>query len=147
VRLLLVALLLSCTDPRARPVPPTVELAFAPGTVVTSPDTLRGTLYAFAADGLAEVRVMLKSSDSNLQLDSSYNADDPFELNRFLTYAIPPGLAVGTTLQVTGRAEDFVGFFAVDTVTFTITDTTTTTVELRSARTPSLARPNPRNPL
>lgn len=116
-------LVAACTDPRSRPVPPTVDLSFAPGTVAHSPGDLYGALYAYDADGLATVRLYLLSSDSTLSLDSALDLPDAFELNHSIHFRVPPGVPVGTALKVIGRAEDLVRFVAADTALFFVQDT------------------------
>ena len=116
-------LVAACTDPRARPAPPTVDVSFAPSTVVHSPGDLQGVLYAYDADGLAGVRLMLLSSDSTLRLDSAVDLPGPFEVNYSMHFQIPAGLSVGTVLKVIGRAENLVGFVAADTAVFLVQDT------------------------
>lgn len=119
-------LVAACTDPRARPAPPTVDVSFAPSTVVHSPGDLQGALYAYDADGLAGVRLMLLSSDSTLKLDSAVQLPGLLEVNHSMHFQIPPGLSVGTELKVIGRAENFVGFVAADTAVFLVRDTIST---------------------
>ena len=122
----------ACTDPRARPLPPTVDVSFAAGTVVTSPDTLIGSLYAHDDDGLAEVRVALATGDSSLRSDSSVELRDEFTVDRSLIFLIPPGVPVGTAVRVIARAEDFAGFVAADTVVFLVQDTVAAASRARS---------------
>ena len=135
----LLSVVAACTDPRARPVPPTVDLSFAPGTVAHSPGDLDGALYAYDADGLAAVRLSLHSSDSTLTLDSALDLPDAFELNHSIHFKIPPGVPVGTALKVIGRAEDLVRFVTADTAVFFVQDTVSAA--------PSAPSPSRRKPL
>lgn len=116
----LCALLLSCTDPRERIVPPEVRLSFAPGTTVTSPDTLVGSAYAFDADGLEFFFWTLWSSDGSLRLDSTEAIAGTTEFSRQLTFQIPAGLPSGTVLHVLARASDAAGYRGRDSTAFTI---------------------------
>ena len=116
-------LVAACTDPRARPAPPTVDVSFAPSTVVHSPGDLQGVLYAYDADGLAGVRLALLSSDSTLKLDSAVHLSDLLEVNYSMHFQIPSGLSVGTELKVIGRAQNLVGLLATDTAVFLVQDT------------------------
>ncbi|HWO88543.1 MAG TPA: hypothetical protein VNL98_05275 [Gemmatimonadales bacterium] len=112
--------MLSCTDPRERIVPPDVRLSFAPGTTVTSPDTLVGSAYAFDADGLEFFFWTLWSSDGSLRLDSTEAIAGTTEFSRQLTFQIPAGLVSGTVLHVLARASDVAGYRGRDSTAFTI---------------------------
>ena len=114
-----VLFLVSCTDPRARPVPPSVDLLFAPGLVVTSPGDLTGSLYAYDVDGLANLRLELFSADSALAIDSFLALNPEVDQIRGLNFQIPDGLAVGTLLTLVTTVSDQAGFQSTDSTFFT----------------------------
>ena len=58
----LVALLLlvaACTDPRAQPEPPTVQITLSPNLVVASPGVLYGTVRVHDETGIDSIRVAI----------------------------------------------------------------------------------------
>ena len=110
---------LSCTDPRARPVPPSVDLLFTPGLVVTSPGTIAGSLHAYDVDGLANLRLELFTADNAVAIDSFVALDPEVEQIRGLSFQIPDGLAVGTQLTLVTMVSDQAGFQTTDSTFFT----------------------------
>lgn len=116
-------LLISCTDPRARPAPPQVELSFSPDLVVKSPGAIVGSLYVYDGDGINTINVSIRSSDSMMVVDSPVNPGDLFETTQSLAFIVPRGMAIGTQIQLVARVTDFVGFAAADTAFFTVQDT------------------------
>jgi hypothetical protein len=123
-RLGVCALVVSCTDPRPRPVPPEVELSFSPSLVVRSPGTIAGSLYAFDADGLAEIGFEVLSEDSVMMSDTTLTPSDFIESTHSLAVPVPDGVAIGTQIRLVARATDFLGFAAADTVFLAVQDTT-----------------------
>jgi len=110
---------LSCTDPRARPVPPDLTLQFV-STSATSPDTVAGSLYAFDADGLLQLELEIRSSDAAFAVDSSFFIAGSNEINRGLFLAFPAGRPAGSTIRVLARVSDETGFTSADSTIFTI---------------------------
>lgn len=116
-------LLVSCTDPRARPGPPQVELSFSPNLVVKSPGSIVGSLYAYDGDGINTIDVAIRSSDSTFVLDSLVSPADLFQITQSLAYTVPKGMAIGTQIRLVVRVTDFIGFSASDTAFFAVQDT------------------------
>jgi len=110
---------LSCTDPRARPVPPDLTLQFA-STSATSPDTVAGSLYAFDSDGLLQLELEIRSSDAAFAVDSTFFIAGTSEINRGLFLAFPAGRPAGSTIRVLARVSDETGFTSSDSTIFTI---------------------------
>ncbi len=119
VRLCVCAALAGCTDPRGRPVSPEVDLQFVSATA-TSPDTIVGSLYAFDADGLRDLVLTVRSSDSGFALDSTLFIAGTTELTRGLVLSLPAGRPVGSTIRVRARVTDEAGFAASDSVDLVI---------------------------
>jgi len=122
VRVCVCASVLSCTDPRARPVAPFVDLQFATPVSVTSPGTIEGLLYTFDSDGLQRIRETLHADDV-LVIDSTFLLTGDQQLTRNLRFQIPRGLLIGTRLRIHATVTDFVNFVATDSVVFTVSDT------------------------
>ena len=114
---------LSCTDPRARPAPPRVELSFSPTLVVNSPGSIAGSLYVYDADGINAITVQIRSSDSAFVFSGPVNLRDFFEVTEPLAYNVPGGLAIGTQIRLVANVTDFTGFAASDTAFFAVQDT------------------------
>ena len=117
------SLLLACTDPRARPAPPQVELSFSPNLVVRSPGAIVGSLYAYDADGINSIVVEIRSEDSLFVFNGPITLSDLFEVTQSLGYNVPGGLAIGTRISLVVTATDFIGFTASDSAFFTVQDT------------------------
>lgn len=124
VRLAVVLLLAACTDPRARPVAPQVQLLFGPSFKLTSPGAIIGSLYMFDEDGLLELELSVASSDSLLRGDSTILLTGDQELTRPINWQAPAGVATGTKLTLIARVTDFAGFIATDSVKLTVQDST-----------------------
>ena len=118
VPLCLCALLASCSEPRARPVPPDIELVFDTAQVVRSPGTVTGTVNVHASGGLDFLHLRLANADSTFVLDTLEGYAGEQDLVRSLTWEVTPGLAPGTTLYFSVRARDFVGFQTADSTSF-----------------------------
>lgn len=112
------ALCLSCTDPRARPVPPIVQISFATTVQVTSPDTLDGSLYAFDEDGFILVRLRAATDDNSFNVDSTVSFDGFPEATRGIRLILPAGIPVGTRLTIAATVEDLAGFATTDSTVF-----------------------------
>jgi hypothetical protein len=114
-----VALLaLACSEPRARPVPPDIELAFDTAQAIHSPGTLTGTVNVHASGGLDLLHIRLSTADSVFVLDTLEGYAGEQDLARAVTWEISPGLPVGTTLSFTVKARDFIGFETADSTSF-----------------------------
>jgi hypothetical protein len=117
-------LLLACTDPRARPVAPLIQIAFGPSFKLTSPGAIIGSLYLYDADGLRDLELSLVSSDTLLAGDSLIFLTGAEELTRPINWKAPAGVATGTQVILVARVSDFAGFVAVDSVKLTVQDST-----------------------
>lgn len=120
VRLCVCLLLLSCTDPRARPVTPTIQLQLSPGLQVVSPGTLSHSVYAYDADGLGLVRVSIGTADSALSADSTRLPPEAFETTLTYAWSVPAGIPEGTTVRLIALVTDLTGFEAADTALFQV---------------------------
>lgn len=120
VRLSLLFLVLSCTDPRARPVTPTIQIQISPTQTVVSPGTLPHTVWALDADGLGLIRVSIGSPDSALSADSVRLPEDAFSSTQSYAWEIPAGMAPGTPVRLVAHVEDLTGLEAADTVVLQI---------------------------
>ncbi len=121
--LVLALALAACTDPRARPVPPLVRLAFSPTHRVTSPGTVLSSLYAYDDDGLKDLALRLRAGDGTVLLDSSVFFGAEVEQIRPIVLAVPAGLAIGTRLTLLVTVGDHAGFSTSDSAVFTTQDT------------------------
>ncbi len=108
------ASLLSCVDPRARPVPPRVLIQLPIGLTVRSPGTLPHVVYAFDPAGLSEIRVILQASDSLLKVDSTRAPADFTETTENYVWTLPSGMASGTQIRIKAIATDFLGLLSSD---------------------------------
>jgi hypothetical protein len=114
VRLCLCALLFSCTDPRARPAAPSVQLAVSPTLVVTSPGSIPASVYAFDAQGLDSIVVSVRSPVAALQGDSSYFLPDTSQQTISVVWTVPAGVPGGTSITLTAKAFNVLGIPASD---------------------------------
>jgi hypothetical protein len=115
--------LVACTDPRARPAPPIVQLAVAPSFVLKSPGTIIASLYAFDGDGLDNVQLALRIPGSTFKDDSLIPLPGDPEITRPIHWDVPGGLPIGSHVNVIARVVDFVGFASTDTLHLTVQDT------------------------
>jgi len=106
----------ACTDPRARPGPPTVEVTLDAAHTITSPGEIIGSIYAYDEHGLDSMIVSVHSADERLIGDSTFFSPDPFETTRPLIWLVPAGMPVGIGIQVVVRVVSYIGFAAADTV-------------------------------
>jgi hypothetical protein len=118
------ALAAACTDPRARPVPPTVLITLAPGTVVASPGSLLGSLYVYDANGIDSMRVLVELGNGTTLADSTFfTSNDPFQATLPLNWRVPGGVPNRTVVRVVARVRSFIGFVAADTLATAVGDT------------------------
>jgi len=115
--------LLSCTDPRARPVAPQVVISFGPSYILTSPGAIIGSLYMYDVDGLRDLELSVRG-DSLIAGDSLVILTGGVELNRPINWTAPAGIATGTRITLAAKVTDFSGFVAVDSVQLTVQDST-----------------------
>lgn len=116
-------LLLACTDPRARPIAPLVQIGFGPLFRLTSPGAIVGSLYMYDVDGLRDLELSI-AGDTLIAGDSLIFLTGAEELTRPINWHAPAGVATGTRLTLVARVSDFAGFVAVDSVTLTVQDST-----------------------
>lgn len=119
VRLSVAFLLLSCTDPRGRPVAPEV-LIILQSFSVTSPGFLTHVVTASDPDGLDSIVIRVVSADSVMAVDSTVI---PFELygsSETYSWTVPPGIPTGTSIRITAEAWDFAAFVGADTLEVTV---------------------------
>ncbi|MFI5207786.1 MAG: hypothetical protein ACHQX4_07180 [Gemmatimonadales bacterium] len=118
-----ILLLACCTDPRARPVAPIVQLSFAPGFRLKSPGSVVASLYLFDEDGLDSLDVSVRSADSALVGDSITLFGGDQELTLPVSWQVPSGIPIGTAVTLIARARDFKGFITADTAHLSVQDT------------------------
>lgn len=118
----LVCLGAACTDPRARPVPPTVQLTLSATVRPTSPGDLVGSLYLYDANGLDSVRMKVDLESGRQIGDSTFFPSDPIETTRPFEWRLPGGIPAGTRIVIVVRAVSYIGFEAADTVVTAVAD-------------------------
>lgn len=116
----------SCTDPRARPIPPDVQIFLGSGGGVTSPGTLVHSVSVYDADGLDSIVVSVVSADSVLVADSSRVPFDALATENY-AWTVPAGIAPGTVIRILARAWDFADFQGADTLEILVQDSSQTT--------------------
>jgi hypothetical protein len=114
------ACLLACTDPRARPAPPTVKLFIASGLRATSPGTIPASIYATDVEGLDSVVVALRSTFSALHGDSTFLLPDTTAQTTNVVWTVPSGVPTGTQITVRATAYNLIGFAARDSAVLTV---------------------------
>ena len=119
-----VLLLVACTDPRARPVAPIVQLSFAPSFRLESPGSIVASLYLYDEDGLDSLDVSVRSANSTLVGDSITLFGGDQELTLPVSWQVPSGIPIGTAVTLVARARDFKGFVAADTAHLSVQDST-----------------------
>jgi hypothetical protein len=112
----------ACTDPRPRPVPPTVRLTLSSSVRPTSPGDLAGSLYLYDVNGVDSVRIKVDLQDGRLLGDSTFFPADPIETTRPFLWRLPGGIPSGTGIVIVVRAVSYIGFEAADTVLTAVSD-------------------------
>lgn len=118
----LVWLGVACTDPRSRPVPPTVLLTLSTTVRPTSPGDLLGSLYLYDSNGIDSVRVKVDLQNGRQVGDSTFFPSDAFETTLPFQWRLPGGVPVGTRILIVVRAVSYIGFEAADTVITAVAD-------------------------
>ncbi len=119
VPLCLCALLFSCTDPRARVAPPTVEVIVSPNIYVRSPGSIPASIYCYDFTGFDSLHVVLRSSVPQLNGDSLYLFPDTTESTQDVDWTVPSGVPAGTKITLVAKLWNLVGFAATDSVILT----------------------------
>jgi hypothetical protein len=114
------ACLLACTDPRARPAPPSVTLFVSSGLRISSPGTIPTSISATDAQGLDSLVVSLRSTYGPLHGDSTYLLRDTTEQTTAVVWSVPGGVPGGTTIVLAAIAYNLVGFAARDSAVVTV---------------------------
>jgi hypothetical protein len=109
-----------CTDPRARPTPPTIRLTLSDSVHPVSPGDLLGSLYLFDENGIASARMKVELSNGSVLGDSALVLPDPFESTLPFAWRLPGGIPIGTGIRVVVRAVNYIGFEAADTAVTTV---------------------------
>jgi len=112
----------ACTDPRPRPLPPTVLLTLSTTVHPTSPGDLLGSLYLYDANGIDSVRMKVDLENGRQIGDSTVFPSDPIETTRPFRWRLPGGIPVGTRIVIVVRALSYLGFEAADTVVTAVAD-------------------------
>ena len=112
------ALVVSCSEPRARPTPPIVGLVYDTSQVVRSPGVVALAVNVLASGGLDLLQLRLASADSTFVLDTLEGYVGEQDIVRDVSWQVVPGLAPGTTLHFVARARDFTGFETTDSARF-----------------------------
>ena len=121
---LVASALAACTEPRPRPLPPSVRIAMQPHLVVASPGLLTGSLVLFDVNGVDSVHVRVDLGDGSTLGDSLFFASgDPFQATLPLFWQIPGGVPVNTTVKLVARARSYIGFTAADSLLTAVGDT------------------------
>jgi len=116
----LCAWLLACTDPRARPAPPTIKVFAAAGLRLTSPGAVLASIYATDVQGLDSIVVSLRSTFSALQGDSTFLVADTTAQTTNVIWQVPSGVPTGTRVVLLGTAYNLIGFAARDSAILTV---------------------------
>jgi hypothetical protein len=112
----------ACTDPRPRPLPPTVLLTLSTTVRPTSPGDLSGSLYLYDANGIDSVQIKVDLENGRQIGDSAFVPADAIETTRPFQWRLPGGIPVGTRITIVVRAVSYVGFEAADTVVTAVAD-------------------------
>ena len=118
-----ICLLVSCTDPRARPAPPVLEVLVSPSFELHTPGTILASLHAFDEEGLNFLEMSIRNTTGTLTGDSLVVLDGVPELTRPIIWQVPAGLLIGSQVSLAVRVMDLTGFASVDTLHFTVQDT------------------------
>jgi hypothetical protein len=114
------ACLLACTDPRARPAPPTVTVFVASGLRATSPGTIPTSISATDVQGLDSIVASLRSTFPALQGDSTYLLPDTTAQMTNVIWVVPAGVPAGTRVVLSATAYNLIGFAARDSAIVTV---------------------------
>lgn len=117
------SVLVACTDPRGRPVPPVVQISFGPSFRLASPGRVLGSLYMYDVDGLQDLGLSIRSADSSFVGDSLILLTGEPELTRTINWGVPAGIPLGTRVTLVARVVDSAGFATSDTARLAIQDT------------------------
>ncbi len=115
----------ACSDPRARPVGPSVQVTVTPRTVVLSPGTLTGSIVVYDVNGIDSVRVRVDISTGGTIADSTFfpSGSDPFDLTLPMLFELPGGLPNRTAVRIVARARSYLGLAVADTILTAVGDT------------------------
>ena len=114
----------ACSDPRARPVPPTVTITLAPQLAIASPGLLLGSVSVSDANGLDSIHVRVDFGNGRTLGDSLFfTSADPFQATLPLFWVIPGGIPVNTTVKVVARARSYIGYTGADSAVTAVGDT------------------------
>ncbi len=112
------AIALACTDPRARPAPPAIQILI-PSFVVQSPGVIAASIVAHDVQGMDSLHVSVRSPDARLQGDSLYLEPDTTDVTLNVVWSVPDSLAAGTRITLLAKAWNLIGFEAADSVILT----------------------------
>jgi hypothetical protein len=118
LRLCVCACALACTDPRARPAPPAVEILI-PTFTVHSPGVIAASVVAHDLAGMDSLHVSVQSPDPRLRGDSLYLEPDTTDVTLNVVWNVPDSLPVGTQITLVAKAWNLLGFTAADSVILT----------------------------
>jgi hypothetical protein len=114
----------ACTEPRERPLPPSVRIVMEPHLVIASPGLLTGSVVVFDANGLDSIHVRVDLGAGGSLGDSLFFASgDPFLDTIPILWQLPSGLLNHTSVKVVARARSYSGFTAADSLLTAIGDT------------------------
>jgi hypothetical protein len=112
--------MLSCTDPRARVRPPTIQVTVSPGLQVRSPGTIPASIYCADFQGFDSLRVALRSTSApQLDGDSLYLFPDTTVATTTVVWSVPSGVPAGSRITLVAKVWNLVGFVASDSVILT----------------------------
>ena len=120
--LALCLVLAACTDPRARPAPPIVQVSVSPTFILTSPGPILASLYSFDEDGLDVLDLSVKVFGGVYNGDSTILLDGLTEQTRPINWQLPAHIIVGTPVTLISKVTDFAGFATTDTLFLTVQD-------------------------
>jgi hypothetical protein len=114
--LCLCALVLSCTDPRPRIAPPTVQVIVPSNLRVRSPGTIPVSIYTYDAQGLDQLLVSVRSGHPTLDGDSTIVLTNPNEETVDVVWQVPADIPLGTLITLSAKAKNTIGFVSADSV-------------------------------
>jgi len=119
VPLCVCASVLTCTDPRARVAPPTIQVLVSPNLQVKSPGAIPASVYCYDFQGFDSLHVSLRSPAAALNGDSLYLFPDTTEATTGVVWDVPSGVPAGTKITLVAKVWNVVGFAASDSVVLT----------------------------